>query len=541
MKKYILSAFAVAGLMAFTSCSDFLDVEPQGAPTTTTYFTNDQQAIDAIDKLYARLHQENVFGREFFWEQGGGQDVVWGRSRGYKTLATHLYTGDESPLRDTFKQFYNTIARANWVIEKLLDKEAEGALTAVEKRSLGEALFVRAQCHFYIAYRYGTAEAGVPFVRYEDTPGAYEYAIPPQRASVMENYKLIVEDLDKAITYLPKYEEYDDNNLGRAHKAAAVAYKAKTYAYWACWDKSQWNNVIACVDELEKTYGRDLCPSYDELFCADASKFFNKEYLWSIPGHGGATPGGVEFPGVSLENKGWGKYNGWGQNKPSYNLYAELLKDGEGNVRLKRNILAYGDEFQFFGETRQFFSAVDIEVGFTSNKYLQAFEDADCIEKGLVSANGDWPTTLVNFPLIRMAEMYLFRAEAKIMLGQDGTADINKVRQRSGLAPVAKATMADVMHERRCELAFEYYDALYDLKRWHKSCPDLKDVCYKALSEQPLIMKHEDRSNPASAGTVAPYEDNEGRAAYDDHFLVFPYPSQVLTESNGQLKQNKGY
>lgn len=542
MKKYILSAIAVVGAITMTSCSDFLDVQPEGKPTTTTYFTNDQQAIDAVDMLYARLHQENVFGREFFWEQGGGQDVVWGRDRsGYRSLATHDYNGDESPLRSTFEQFYNTMARANWIVEKLLNKEQSTGLTAVEKRSLGEAIFVRGICHFYVAYRYGTDKQGVPFVRYEDVEGGYNYTIPEQSATVMDDYRMIIEDMDKAMTYLPKVEEYDDANLGRAHKAACVAYKAKTYAYWACWDKSQWNNVITCVDELEKTYGRDLHPSYDELFGHDTSKFFNKEYLWSIPGYGGDTPGGSEFPGVILENKGWGKYNGWGQNKPSYNLYAELLKDGEGNQRLLRNILEYNQPFKFFGEDRKFYSAVDIEVGFTSNKYMQAFEDADCIEKGIVSGNGDWPTTRVNFPLLRMAEMYLFRAEAKIMMGQNGDSDINKVRARVGLPAVQGATMANVMHERRCELAFEFYDALYDLKRWHKSCPELKAVCNDALSKQPQVRHYEDRSNPESACTVGDYEANPGRLAYDDHFIVFPYPSQVITESNNQLKQNEGY
>ena len=161
--------------------------------------------------LYGRLHQENVFGREFFWEQGGGQDVVWGRTRGYGTLATLKYSGDESPLRDTFEQFYNQMARANWVIVKLLNKEKQTKLTPVESRSLGEALFVRGMCHFYIAYRYGTDKQGVPFVRYEDFENGYDNSIPKQSATVMDDYKMIIEDMDKAIQYLPTVDQYDDN------------------------------------------------------------------------------------------------------------------------------------------------------------------------------------------------------------------------------------------------------------------------------------------------------------------------------------------
>ena len=68
MKKNILF-FAMSATLLMSSCSDFLDVQPEGDATTTTYFTNDLQAIDAVDALYERFHQEAVYGRELFWEQ----------------------------------------------------------------------------------------------------------------------------------------------------------------------------------------------------------------------------------------------------------------------------------------------------------------------------------------------------------------------------------------------------------------------------------------------------------------------------------------
>lgn len=137
MKKYI-SIFALSGLI-LSSCSDFLDVQSEGNPTTNAYFTNDQQAIDAIDGLYAPIHQENGFGRELFWEQGAACDIVWGRTRGYNTLATFAYTGDESPISGTFDMFYQNMSRSNWIIKQLLNKEKTTELTSVEARSLGEA------------------------------------------------------------------------------------------------------------------------------------------------------------------------------------------------------------------------------------------------------------------------------------------------------------------------------------------------------------------------------------------------------------------
>ena len=77
MKKHI--AILCMSLLAFSSCSDFLDVQPEGDAPTDNYFLNDQQAIDAIDALYAHLQQEGCYGRELFWEQGAANDIVWGR------------------------------------------------------------------------------------------------------------------------------------------------------------------------------------------------------------------------------------------------------------------------------------------------------------------------------------------------------------------------------------------------------------------------------------------------------------------------------
>ena len=543
MKKYI-SIIALSGLV-LSSCSDFLDVQSEGNPTTNAYFTNDQQAIDAIDGLYAPIHQETGFGRELFWEQGAACDIVWGRTRGYNTLATFAYTGDESPISDTFNMFYQNMSRSNWIIKQLLNKKKTTRLTDVETRSLGEAYFMRGMAHFWIAYRYGTDEQGVPFVRYEDFEGDYDNSIPPQLASVTDNYQAIIDDMDQAISYLPKFEEYSDDDKGRAHQAAAVAYKAKVYAYWATWDEGKWNDVIAMVNELENTYGRDLAPTFAEIFSSDFADFWNAEYIWSIPSTGGSTGGGVEFPGIVLENKGWGIYNGWGQLKPSYDIYEEMAKDGAGNDRLVRSILEYNQEFEFFGEKRRFFSASDLEAGFQINKYMDPFKHKDATNEGYVNTNGDWPTARINFPLIRFAEMLLFRAEAYLMTNQPELAknDLNRIRLRSNLKPLeGTPTMKDLYHERRCELAFEYTDHLFDLKRWHRSSnAEIKELAAKELNAHPRVRIYEDRSNPESTFTIGDYEDYKEKKTYEDYMMVFPYPSNQITKSNGKLKQNKGY
>lgn len=544
MKKLYLSVLAVSALL-FGSCSDFLDVQPEGSAITNAYFTNDQQAIDAIDGLYKPLHKETVFGRDLFWEQGAACDIVWGRTRNFNSLATLSYTGDEEPLRNSFDTFYQVMSRANWIIKQLLDKETRTELSDVEKRSLGEAYFMRGMTHFLVAYRYGTDKQGVPFVRYEDFEGEYDNSIPPQQPTVMDNYRLIIEDMDSAIEYLPKFEEYTEDEQGRAHQAAAVAYKAKVYAYWATWDESQWNNVITMVGLLETEYGRDLAQTFDELFSSDFADYWNAEYIWSIPSTGGVNGGGSDFPGVVLENKGWGVYNGWGQIKPTLDIYEEMAKDGAGNDRLVRSILEYNQEFQFFGETMRFASSSDLEAGFQVNKYMDPFKYANAIADGYVNPNGDWPTARVNFPLIRFAEMLLFRAEAYIMTNQPELAlsDLNRIRERSNLTLLDHTpTMTDLYHERRCELAFEFTDHLFDLKRWHRSSnSEIKALAEKELNSRPRVRNYEDRTSPTSAFTIGYYADYPNKEPYQDYMMVFPYSPEQVTKSNGLLKQNEGY
>ena len=549
MKKYIILALLAAGTLSVASCAKFLDVKAEGSPTADQYFQNDQQAIDAVDGIYARLAQESCMGRELYWEQAVANDIVWGRTRGYPTLATFAYTGDESPLRSVFGNAYTEgMNRANWIIQSLLDKQSQAGkqLTAIEKRSLGEAYFMRAYWHFLIAYRYGTKDLGVPFVAYETVEGGYNNEIPEQQPSVMKDYELIISDLQKAEEILPKFEEYGAADRGRAHKAAAVAVMAKTYAYWATWDNSQWPKVIECVNKLEQAYGRDLHPVFTDLFAPDVTKFFTKEYCWGYPSNGsnnGKSGGSIEFPGVSLENKGWGKFNGWGQFKPSYDIYAEMAKDNVGdekNERLAASILEYGDVFPYFGEDRVYWSTSDVESGFQIYKFMQPFAPADPQGAGFLLDNADWPCTLINWPIIRFADCLLLRAEAYLVANNisAATKDINRIRERSHLAPIDGASWQALYHERRCELAFEMAnDHAADCKRWAVGgAAEIKALALAELNSHPQVRHYEDRSDPYSDFTVGDYEDYKNQLQWNDKYITFPYPSEQINKSAGALQ-----
>ena len=556
MKKYISIALAALCAFTFSSCSKFLDVKPQGNYLEEKFFETDGQAMDAISSCYYELPQESLFGREIYWEQGCVNDFVWGRTRSFNSLATLTYNGDESCLRDVFGQVYQKgLNRCNWLIQGLLKKHEGTPLSAIETRTLGEAYFLRAFYHFIIAYRYGTKDLGVPFVAYEAVEGGYNNEIPPQLESVMKNYELIVADLQKAESLLPVFEEYGPDDRGRAHKAAVAALMSKVYAYWAGWDPSKWPEVITCVNRLEQSYGRDLHPNFSELFSCDFANFWTKEYCWGLPSYGGkwhAGDGSMEFPGVCLENNGWSSelpagmgYNGWGQFKPSLDLYEEMSKDnveeGVKNERLSKSILEYGDPFTYFGQPFLFHSSSDVEAGFHINKYMEAFEAEDCVGTTALD-NEDWPCTRINWPIIRFADCMLLRAEAYLMAGDAASAakDINRIRERSHLKPIGStATWTDLYHERRCELALEpANDHAYDCKRWAVfGNAEMKELALNELNNHPRVRHYKNRNDPESPYTVGPYLDYQSPVkVWKEQCLTFPYPSEQIAKSAGKLK-----
>ena len=106
--------------------------------------------------------------------------------------------------------------------------------------------------------------------------------------------------------------------------------------------------------------------------------------------------------------------------------------------------------------------------------------------------------------LFRYADVLLMKAEAKVRNGENGTTELNAVRQRAGMPPRTKATLDNILKERLLELMWEGWRR-NDLVRFR---------CFtKAYDFKP---------------------------ASDSYKTVFPIPDHAI-ELNNKLKQNKGY
>jgi len=125
------------------------------------------------------------------------------------------------------------------------------------------------------------------------------------------------------------------------------------------------------------------------------------------------------------------------------------------------------------------------------------------------SSSNKYDSQYGNIKLLRLAEMYLTRAEGNFRAGTNvgatPLADINRVRARVGLAPRTAVTKDDILLERKLELAFEGF-RLGDLKRNKESVTDPN-------------------------GVVLPFSSPR---------LVFPIPLREINV-NPNLTQNPGY
>jgi len=525
--KYILT-----GLVFFLcACNeDWVDTKPNGEPTTAFFWKSEDDLNRAVAAMYVRMSAENTWGRNLFWMQNASDDVVTGRVRSESdNIKNFNITGREGSIANCWNDVYWMMNKANQVLEGA--PTATGVSEAARNRALGEAYFIRAFSHFWLAYSWGHKNQGVPF----DGPENPEYGkrLPPQLPSVTDNYAQIIKDLEKAVELLPLFSTYGPADQGRAHKVAALGYMVKTYAYWAQYDPSKWALIPALADRIKSEGNRALLTgkgspqaNYQAVFTI--ANNWSSEYIWSV---NSGTQGGSIFPGVSLENKGWGVFNGWGYFQPTEELYDAYEKN---DPRREVTILKFGDKFTYFGVERAYYSTNSLS-GFQIRKYMEPYsygKDENAGSNPMINQNGDGPSTRLNLPLMRYAEILLFKAEALIKLGKPAEAAVplNEIRARVGLEPIASPTMDDLKHERRVELACEWTDRLADLKRWG----DFEKI------NAPLHGRiHANKTDPAS-----PYEIKviwPARSFDPAKHMAWPINPDEISRSNGVYKQTPGW
>jgi hypothetical protein len=404
---YIFSFFLLLGL---TSCDDMLEVDlPSNELSSTTIYASDPTAEAAVNGIY----QSMVTGTYYNYLH-----TVLGETSDElipKTQLDNVYTTNEIPVTDgtngsMWTEFYKTIYNANAVIEGISSSTTLNA--SKSKNWIAEAKFLRAYCYFNMTNIWGD----VPLVL---TTNVDQSALAPRTAQT-EVYNQIVLDLTDAASDLPlDYTTYKDQRI-RATKWAAETLLARVNLYLGKWTEAA-THATAVINETG-TYKliTDLTDT-NSPFIAD-----NDEAIWQIP-----------YFNVDYTYEGSSLFTTAG---------TYMLRNGN-------TMFEAGDARKTNWTTSV--TASDGTIFLAPLKYKNEY-DSSPLERSTV---------------IRLAELYLIRAEARLKSNDITGAqqDINVIRNRA-LLPSTTLTdptqLADLIAvERQRELFSESGHRWFDLKR----------------------------------------------------------------------------
>lgn len=405
----------LAILAAQPACKKFVEVgAPPGQTSTAQVFSDDASATAAMNGVYSlMMGSNNAF-------TDGAVTLYAGLS------ADELYNTTPSPPLDQFAQntltsnnpllvtncwgdAYSYIYQVNAILEGL--PRSTGLSAPVRAQLTGEADCVRAFCYLYLSDLFGP----VPL---ETSTDYTVNATMPQTSRALV-YAQIVTDLQNAQNLLTP--AYPTAGPLKPNKWTASALLARVYLY-----EGDWVDADMESSKVIDSGNYHLEPDPGQVFLA-----YSPESIWQMAP---VVPGINTFEGYDFIPADTGTV-------PAYAVDTVLINAFEpGDLR----------KINWFGKR-----TISGQTYYYPYKYK-------------VQAGN---THVENYTLLRLAEQYLIRAEARAQEGnlQGAAADLDTVRARAGLGPTTAADPVDlvyaILHERRVELCMEWGHRWFDLRR----------------------------------------------------------------------------
>ncbi len=458
--KYLMSGLA-AFMLLLTSCKKDLELkDPQGLNPEDALAT-DGNIKKVLQGGYDAMSSSNMYGgniQMFADLLASDGELSWvGTFNTYREVWGKELITTNPLVAATWTAGYDAINIANSVIESVSKVRA-----ADQNRVKGEALFIRASMHFELVRLYAkdytdgnpTVNQGIPLMT--KPTFKLEDITKPARNKVTEVYTAIIADLTEAKSLLPR------TNGVFATKSAAFAMLSRVYL-----QKADYAGARDAADSaIANATGKALLANFMDNFNQAAN---TAEDLFAIQVSDQDGANNLQlFYSVDI----FGARDGDIEIRPKH---LSLYETGDARRTVQNNPSA----------TTQFNTGFYVKYG--------------------ANRTAKWRDLYKNVKVIRLAELYLTRAEANFRLGSaigaTPLADVNRIRTRAGLLPLL--TIADVNTiylERRRELAFEGF-GIHDAKRFKRSIDGL---------------------------------------AWNDNSLVFPIPFRELN-ANPNLVQNPGY
>lgn len=454
MKKII--GFVIILLLGASSCKKFITEKPYSFLSPANYFENGNDAYAALLGVYSGLGENSYYSRFMFLVPTliSDESVNITGATAYKQLDAMSFSSTLSTFLTLWRAIYVDIMRANVVIGRLPDVPMEDDL---RNEYIAEAKFLRALNYFNLVRFWGE----VPLMKTEVQTLEEAYV---GKASLKEIYDFIIQDLEDAQAVLP-----DKNADGRAGKGSVSALLAKVYLTRASSGAAEGDDYKKCAELCAQVISMPefhLMADFKDAIGADHE--FNAESLFEWNGDrelGGnftsiaqfALPSGVY--GLVPENATGESWFGADKtfyksiNDSDYRKAATFITEGK-NV--------HGDDITY--------TSWPFPYPSPARKYINP---ASSTRSGYAFGT--------NYVVLRLADVYLMRAEALNEIGgpdtQDAYAMVNAIRARArhrdgnpvsdypaDLSGLTQAAFRDsVLEERRIELAYEghrYFDLI---------------------------------------------------------------------------------
>jgi hypothetical protein len=423
--------------LSLTGCKDALEIQPQQSIEAATAYNTSQKVAAAVVGAYARLDDASLYGTdlilvpELLGSFSRGSYLLWsGSFQNYGQLVSHTQLAALSNAQSIWTAAYAAINQCNLVLDNLAVVTDAGQRTQYE----GEVRFIRGLMYFELVRLYGqqyqpggaNSQPGVP-INLTSVTTVEQADTKLSRATVAQVYAQAISDLQAAAQKLPS------QNVARASKYSAEAVLARVYL-----QQGNYTAAAAQASDVIANSGTALAGSVAAVF----SNRNSSESLFEIQQN--------DQNNAGTSNAGLATF------------FAGYSPTGAQDVTYGRADVAISPRFVSLYEASD----------------LRGSDDSTAIKTKSLIYVGDgnvkpdnyrtlkWRTYGQNIPVVRLAEMYLIRAEAEARAGQNSAAasDVNLIRNRSGATPLTTATVDDVLLERQLELAFEGF-RVYDLVR----------------------------------------------------------------------------
>lgn len=457
--KYLLVLLTAVGVTV-SGCKDsFFDRAPEDALTLDSYYQTAEQVKASTNALY------NVpwfnFNNKAFWaitELSGGNARTY--SGDVVNFSNFSVTADNNELTNGWKSLFSVVAQANAIINNMPAKVPASVDPAVVNNALGEARLMRAMAYFYLVRLWGN----VPII--ENTLD-FVYSPKINTNPVEDVYTFIVQDLEFAeANCTKKIRTGTSVENGHVSSGSASAMLAKVHLYRQDYAQARTYAEKVINSGEFKLYGTQVAGrTFTDLFRTANNN--NEESIIALQWVGGGQYGRGNSMQASfaISSQITGTGDGYGVVGPTIDLQADFAKE-PGDVRRKATIMLAGDVYPELNSAGGGYTVpADVNAQNTKAGIKKYVVGSRADNGGLGAAQSAGNNTY----LMRYAEVLLIEAEA-VLAGAASTSvpaaitAYNQVRARAGLSPKASITQADILRERRLELAIEG-DYWFDLGR----------------------------------------------------------------------------